>query len=104
MYVNGCKIECKLCTDNPEGFSSVVSRTNAKGEEVSRGPFAVIHDAQVYAHSWNDVDNPPPVPAEVVVTETKSESVAVQVEQPIKNPPVIETKSSPIGEENESDK
>jgi hypothetical protein len=91
MYVNGCKIDVKLCAENPEGFSSVVSRTNAKGEEVARGPFAVIREAQVYAHSWNDADTPPPMP---VATTTVSESVAVQVEKPVENPPVIEEKAA----------
>ena len=99
MYVNGCKIDVKLCAENPEGFSSMVSRelttTGSDGKpvvtEVTRGPFAVIRDAQVYAHSWNDADTPPPMP---VATTTVSESVAVQVDKPVENPPVIEEKAA----------
>ena len=84
MYVNGCKIECTIASENPEGFSSVVSRG-----EVLRGPFKTILEAQKYAHAWSEGQDPP----EIVVTETKSESVAVKVDPPVENPPIVETQT-----------
>lgn len=81
MYVNGCRIDCTLSKENPEGFSSVVSRG-----DVLRGPFKTILEAQKYAHAWSEGSEPP----EIVVTETASESVAVKVDPPTENPPVLE--------------
>lgn len=94
-YVNGCHIVSTLCADNPEGFSSTVSRTVAgsdgKPVEIVRGPFKTVYAAQKYAHSWSeanaqtppDVPNPEPVDPMSVPPE----------EKPVENPPA---KAEPI--------
>lgn len=87
MFVNGCHLDLKLCDENPEGFSVVVSRSRVTGlvkdtsgklveaiETVKRGPFAVIRDAQIYAHTWSDFDNPPPIPEPEKKPETEPNS------------------------------
>ena len=81
MFINGCKIVCVLCGENPEGFSSTVSRelttTNSDGsvsvEVVSRGPFKTILEAQKYAHAWKDAASPPAIePAAIESHSTES--------------------------------
>lgn len=92
MFVNDCKIECTLSGENPEGFSSMVSKELAKedgtpGEVILRGPFKTILEAQKYAHAWHDALNPPMIPVEV---STASTNFAVTVPRPIEQPPIIE--------------
>ena len=68
MFVNGCHIISVHSSENAEGFSSMVSRSRPKSpdgvedEKVERGPFSTILSAQLFAHAWNDFDNPPPMP------------------------------------------
>jgi hypothetical protein len=106
MDINGCQIVSVLNADAVDGFTPTVSRYTGcrefprddqipKGSvKVSRGPFATIRDAIIYAHSWSDADTPPPMPitpvAEVPVTiETASETVAIQIEPASANPPIV---------------
>jgi|GEM_PF-6052762 hypothetical protein len=97
MHVNKCHIVSTLSADNPEGFSSMVSKQLSTADadpkqpatvtDVIRGPFATIQSAIDYARSWNDAANPPAMP---VVTTTVSESQFIQVPIPNENPPLVE--------------
>lgn len=69
MHVNGCFIDVKLDAASADGFSvTSVSKTmngdtRVPAEQVLlRGPFKTIYAAQVYAHTWKDPANPPPIP------------------------------------------
>ena len=101
MDINGTQVIPKPSDTTEEGFVTMIHRN---GE--SRGPFVKIKDGIDAAHAWNAEiakSNLAKIEAAApVVIETKSESVAVQVEHPIVNPPLIEPKTSPIGEENEA--
>ena len=79
-----------------EGFLTKVHR-----DGVIRGPFKTIQEAITAAHTWNQElvveagQSPQQAGNEAhVVVNTISESVAVHVESPADNPPVIEPTAS----------
>ena len=89
MDINGTQVIPEPSDTTEEGFVTMIHRN---GE--SRGPFVKIKVGIVAAHSWNaeiSKSNLAKVEAAApIVVETKSESVAVQIDQTIENPPVIE--------------
>ena len=99
MHVNGCHIVSTLSSETEEGFLSTVSRTvitvstepqlPSTEAVLQRGPFTRINDAIMYAMSWNDPTNPPPIPA-AAVTGTASASQAIPIPIPCENPPLAE--------------
>ena len=96
MDINGCHVVPEPSQITNEGFLTTVHR-----DGVIRGPFKTIQEAITAAHAWNNeqlvevrqasqqVNNE----AHVVV-KTISESVAVQIEKPAENPPVIEQQAA----------
>lgn len=89
MDINGTQVIPEPSDTTEEGFVTMIHRN---GE--SRGPFVKIKDGIDAAHAWNaeiSKSNLAKVEAAApIVVETKSESVAVQIDQTIENPPVIE--------------
>lgn len=105
MDINGCHIVSVINADFADGFAPTVSRyvgcrkiPNPVPEDaikISRGPFLTIRAAIQYAQTWNDANEPPPMPveppkAEPAKIETASESVAVQIVPEAENPPIVE--------------
>ena len=103
MDINGCHLVSTINADSPDGFSVMLTRnivTVVPGVDgkppmetktpVVRGPILGTVDAIAYAKLWTDAANPPPLPAEVKIVDTASESQAVQNPEPVTNPPVIQ--------------
>ncbi len=96
MDINGCHVVPEPSQTTDEGFLTTVNR-----DGVIRGPFKTIQEAITAAHAWNNE-----APAEArqapqhvdneasIVVNTISESIAVQIEQPAENPPVVEQKAA----------
>ena len=78
-----------------EGFLTKVHR-----DGVIRGPFKTIQEAITAAHTWNQElvvearRSTQQAANEAQAVNTISESIAVQIEQQMDNPPVIEPKAS----------
>ncbi len=95
MDINGCHVVPEPSNATDEGFLTTIQR-----DGMIRGPFNTIQEAITAAHAWNQdlvvkfrqtprqVDNEAPV-----VVKTTSESIAVQIEKPADNPPVIQQKA-----------
>ena len=91
MHVNGCHIVSTPCADNPEGFSSIVSRCRSErndddttiddSAEVRRGPFNSIQAAVKYAMSWNKIGNPPAIPSSLLETDQDAAIEPIQSTQ-----------------------
>ena len=95
MDINGCHVVPEPSKTTDEGFLTTVQR-----DGVIRGPFNTIQEAITAAHAWNQElavearQAPQQVENEAtVVVKTISESIAVQIEKPADNPPVIEQKA-----------
>ena len=67
------------------GFTTTVH--DDKG--VTRGPFATVSEAIKCAHEWN-AENLAKLEAAATPVATASETVAVQIQQPVVNPPLAE--------------
>ncbi|MEI8017338.1 MAG: hypothetical protein WCH39_04010 [Schlesneria sp.] len=101
MDINGCHVVSEPSKTTEEGFLTTVQR-----DGVIRGPFNTILEAITAAHAWNQELNSKPNEPRLqtenespVVVKTISESVAVQIEQPTENPPVIEQKETTASRE-----
>jgi hypothetical protein len=96
MDINGCHVVPEPATTTDEGFLTTVQR-----EGVIRGPFKTIQEAIAAAHHWQKESEaearqmPRQLDGEAsVVVNTISESIAVQLEKPAENPPVIEQRGT----------
>ena len=95
MDIHGIHVVPEPSETTEEGYLTTIHRDGS-----IRGPFNTIQEAVNAAHAWNkeivEADAAKAKLDEVakaasVVVETKSESVAIQVENPVENPPVIDT-------------